>query len=151
MNHPKQTHIRRSGRGGFTLLEILLVVGLLALLAAFAIPALQRQGESAKIKLGEAAVKSGGTISKAIIAYQFDCGRYPQSLNELFDEPTDEKLKKLWKGPYLQDREGLQDPWANEYQYKYPGTHNQKSFDLWSMGPDGQSDNEDDIKNWKTD
>lgn len=151
MNHRKRKHVRTAGRSGFTLLEILLVVGLLALLAAFAIPALQRQGEVAKIKLSEAAVKSGGSISKAIIAYQFNCGRYPESLKDLFDKPSDDKLAKLWQGPYLQDQEGLQDPWANEYQYAYPGTHNEKGFDLWSMGPDGKSDTEDDIRNWKTD
>jgi len=150
MNNRKRIRVRQA-RGGFTLLEILLVVGLLALLAAFAIPALQRQGEAAKIKLAEAAVKSGGTISKAIIAYQFNCGKYPESLKDLFDKPSDDKLAKLWQGPYLQDREGLQDPWANEYNYQYPGTHNEKGFDLWSNGPDGKSDTEDDIRNWKTD
>lgn len=139
---------RAASRKGFTLLEILLVVGLLALLAAFAIPALQRQGENAKIKLAQAAVGSGGVISKQIIAYQFDCGRYPESLKDLFEKPSDDKVAKKWSGPYLESKDGIVDPWGEEYQYTYPGTHNEGKFDLWSLGPDGKEGN-DDICNWK--
>lgn len=142
---------RRSARRGFTLLEILLVVGLLALLAAFAIPALQTQGERAKIKLAEAAVKSSGTIPKMIDQFKFDCGRFPETLKELFDKPSDDDVAKKWGGPYINDPENLKDPWGNEFVYQAPGTHNEKGFDLSSMGPDGKPDSEDDIRNWKTD
>lgn len=148
MNQTNRIRRRAASRKGFTLLEILLVVGLLALLAAFAIPALQRQGENAKIKLAQAAVGSGGVISKQIIAYQFDCGRYPESLKELFEKPNDDKVAKKWAGPYLESQDGIIDPWGEEYKYQYPGTHNEGKFDLWSLGPDGKEGN-DDICNWK--
>ncbi|MFO0973520.1 MAG: type II secretion system major pseudopilin GspG [Phycisphaerae bacterium] len=141
----------RRMRRGFTLLEILLVVGLLALLAAFAIPALQQQGERAKIKLAQAAVKSGGAISKMVDQFNFDCGKFPESLKELSEKPSDDEMAKKWGGPYIKDIEGLMDPWGHEYVYQAPGTHNEKSFDLSSMGPDGKPDTEDDIRNWKTD
>ena len=148
MVHVNRVRRRAASRKGFTLLEILLVVGLLALLAAFAIPALQKQGENAKKKLAEAAVGSGGVISKQIIAYQFAVGRYPESLKDLFEKPNDEKLAKKWDGPYLESKDGIVDPWGEEYQYQFPGTHNTDKFDLWSLGHDGKEGN-DDICNWK--
>jgi general secretion pathway protein G len=45
----------------------------------------------------------------------------------------------------------LEDPWGNPYEYKYPGEYNERSYDLWSWGPDGESDTDDDLKNWKDD
>ncbi|MCK6455332.1 MAG: type II secretion system major pseudopilin GspG [Phycisphaerae bacterium] len=142
---------RRTGRRGFTLLEILLVVGLLALLAAFAIPALSSSGEKAKVKIAEAAVKSNGTISQSIDLYKFECGKYPEELKYLFEKPTDDEVGKKWAGPYIKDPDGLKDPWGRDYQYAAPGSHNEQGYDLWSMGPDGVDGNEDDIRNWKTD
>ena len=135
---------------GFTLLEILLVVGLLALLAAFALPALIGQGEKAKIRMAEATVKSNGTISSAIKNFKFDIGRYPESLRDLFEKPNDDDLADKWTAPYLEvdATAGLKDPWGNEYQYQSPGDHNEDSFDLYSLGPNGIDGDDDDIKNW---
>src|SRR5262249_46023205 len=132
-------------------LEILLVVGLLALLAAFAIPNLRGAGEKAKIGLAQSAVKSSGTIPQMIERFYFDCGRYPESLKELYEKPSDDKVAKKWSGPYVNGPENLKDPWGNEFIFQAPGTHNEKGFDLSSMGPDGKPDTEDDIRNWKTD
>lgn len=144
---------RKSGRRAFTLLEILLVVGLLALLAAFAIPALFAQGENAKKKMVEAAIGPNGTIAQAIKMYKFNVGKYPEELKYLVEQPSDDSIAKKWKsgGPFLEDIQGLTDPWGNDYQYKAPGSRNEGSFDLWSMGPDGTDGNEDDIGNWKDD
>jgi general secretion pathway protein G len=140
-----------AARGGFTLLEILLVVGLLALLASFAIPALMQQGETAKKRIAEAAVKSGGTIGSMLDLYRFDCGRYPEELKYLFEKPTDDEVARKWNGPYIKDPEMLKDPWGRDFQYTVPGRHNEGGFDLWSLGGDGIDGNEDDIRNWKTD
>lgn len=141
----------RMRRGGFTLLEILLVVGLLALLASFAIPALMSQGEKAKIGLAQSAVGSNGPILQAVDLFKFDTGVFPESLKDLVEKPSDDKVGSKWKGPYLKDRAGLIDPWQNEYQYERDGKHNVNAVDLWSNGPDGIEGNDDDIKNWKTD
>ena len=56
-------------------------------------------------------------------------------------------MASTWKGHYLEQLP--LDPWGNEYQYRYPGIHNQKGYDLWSMGQDGVTSS-DDIGNWET-
>ncbi len=147
----RNTKARRARKAkGFTLLEILLVVGLLALLAAFALPALIGQGEKAKIKLAEAAVKSNGTISSAIKNYKFDIGRYPDSLQDLVEKPNDDEIADKWTAAYLDvdPKTGFQDPWGKDYVYQAPGDHNEDTFDLYSLGPNGIDGDEDDITNW---
>ena len=148
----KACKVRRSrSRRGFTLLEILLVVGLLALLATFAIPALIGQGEKAKINIVKAAIGPNGTLSQSIKMYKFNCGQYPEELKYLLEKPSDDAVASKWTGPYLEDAQGLIDPWSNEYMYNGQGTHNEGGFDLWSKGPDGQDGTDDDITNWKSD
>jgi len=142
---------RRVCRKAFTLLEILLVVGLLALLAAFAIPALVSQGEKAKIDMARSAIGPNGPLSGAIKLFHFNIGRYPESLNELMEKPTDDEVSDKWQGPYLEDESGLKDPWGRDFQYRQEGQHNESKYDLWSMGPDGRDGTEDDINNWKDD
>lgn len=136
-------------RKGFTLLEILLVVGLLALLAAFAIPALVNQGEQAKIDLAKAAIRPNGSISQAIKMYKFNTGQYPENLMDLIEKPSDDDLAEKWTGPYLEDAGGLKDPWGKEFQYQYPGDNNEDGYDLYSLGPNGIDGDDDDIKNWE--
>ena len=138
-------------RRGFTLLEILLVVGLLALLAAFAIPNLVGAGEKAKKKMVEAAIGPNGTLSQSIKMYRFDIGTFPDTLKDLVERPSNDSAAKKWTGKYLDDVRGLKDPWDHDYMYNKNGTHNEGMFDLWSVGPDGQDGTEDDIVNWKTD
>jgi general secretion pathway protein G len=142
---------RRSGRQAFTLLEILLVVGLLALLASFAIPALVGQGEKAKRQMAKAAIGPNGPLAQAIKLFKFNTGVYPEEMKYLIEKPNDEEIAEKWGEPYLEDISGLSDPWGHEFQYNAEGRHNEGKFDLWSMGPDGIDGNEDDIKNWKDD
>ena len=138
---------------GFTLLEVMLVIGLLALLAALVIPALQGRSEKAKIGLAQSQIGPSSSMSQAIQQFKMDTGKWPQDLKDLVEKPTDEALAKGWAGPYLQ--EVGKDPWDNEFQYA--GGENAKhnkdriGFDLWSNGPDGVADTEDDIGNWKKD
>jgi len=136
---------------GFTLLEILLVVGLLALLAAFAIPNLIGQGERAKADMVRAAIGSNGTISQTIDLFKFNTGIYPEELKDLIEKPNDDAIAKKWAGPYLKDPKMLRDPWDNDYQYQTPGQRNEDDYDLWSNGPDGRDGTEDDIVNWEDD
>ena len=150
--------MRRKGqqkRSGFTLIEVLLVAGILALLAAFAIPRLFSQAEEARIKIAKAEIGRNGPISKALGSYKWDMGSYPETdegLAAMFiarDQADDER----YKGPYLEGTyEELKDPWGNAYEFRCPGEVNEDGFDLWSRGPDGKDDGgkegSDDIKNW---
>jgi general secretion pathway protein G len=141
---------RHTRRGGFTLLEVLLVVGILALLAAFVVPNIMQIGDEANDKLAEAAVGRNGTISSALKKFRFDLSTYPEDLSALYERPSDiDDDDKRWKGPYLEGGpEELKDPWMNEYQYRYPGEFHKDGFDLWSMGKDSKDGTDDDIKNW---
>jgi general secretion pathway protein G len=137
------------------LIEVLLVAGILALLAAFAIPRLFGQAEQARIKLGEAAVKRNGPIAKALSSFKWDMGAFPDSdegLQALFESKA-ARDDERYKGPYLEGSfEELRDPWGNPYEYRYPGEVNEDSYDLWSRGPNGEDDGgkagSDDVKNW---
>lgn len=142
---------RRTRQRGFTLLEILLVVGLLALLASIAIPALTAQAERAKVNMVKAVILSNGTLSQAIKQFRFDIGQYPEELMDLVEKPGDAEMEDKWTTPYLEDVSGLKDPWSRDFEYTAPGTHNEDGFDLWSLGPNGVDGDDDDITNWKDD
>jgi general secretion pathway protein G len=147
----RTSHHRRGGRRAFTLLEILLVVGLLALLASFAIPALISSGEAAKKDMARAAVGPSGPLAGAIKLFKFHTNEYPKELKYLIEKPSESEIAEKWAGPYLEDIGGLKDPWGHDYEYNAEGKHNEGKFDLWSRGPDGKDGSEDDINNWKTD
>ncbi len=140
-------------RSAFTLMEVLMVAAILALLAAFAVPALMKQGSQAKVDLTKSQVGNSGTISQQLDKYRFDVGRYPdtsEGLAALYERPSsiDEESGK-WKGPYLKGSiEQLRDPFGAEYEYKSPGEFNEDSFDLWSVGEDGEDGTDDDVGNW---
>jgi general secretion pathway protein G len=53
-----------------------------------------------------------------------------------------------WKGPYLEE---MMDPWSRKLEYRFPGRHNVRGYDLWSFGPDGENGTPDDINNWQND
>lgn len=129
-------------QAGFTFLEVMVVVAILALLAALIIPRFTGRAEEAKMKAAQIQI---GEITKALELYKLDNGFYPtteQSLQALVEQPTSEPEPKKWK-QYLDVVP--KDPWGNELIYIQPG--NYKDFDLFSYGPDGQ-ESEDDIKNW---
>jgi general secretion pathway protein G len=140
--------IRRTRRSGFTLLEILIVVGIIALLAAFVVPNFVKTQQGANEKLTKSAVDGNGPIATALNLFRMDMGVYPKELKELTEKPEGDDAAK-WKGPYLQDASKLKDAWNNDIQYRFPGQFKgEENFDLWSKGPDGQDGTEDDITNW---
>jgi len=146
MNATRRRSVRRN-RKAFTLLEILLVVGLLALLAAFVVPTLVGQADKAKVDLARTAVGPNGPLANAIDLFKINCGQWPEELKYLYEKPSDPDLSKNWiQG--IKDMSGLKDPWGRDYQYRAPGEKNKDSVDLWSLGPDGLDGSEDDITNW---
>jgi len=144
--------MNRRRASGFTLLEVLLVIAILGVLAAFVVPNLLKRGKQAKIDAAKSAVGPSGPIGQQLEIYALDVGDYPrteeglQALVEIPDSIDPESGK--WKGPYIKDAKQLLDPWGNEYQYRYPGEYNENGYDLWSVGPDGEDGTEDDIGNW---
>lgn len=147
--------MRRKHRkaSAFTLIEVLLVAGILALLAAFAIPKLMGQAEQAKVQLAKAAIGRNGPIAKALDAYKWDMGQYPESDEGIaaLMTPKGQVDDERYNGPYLEN-DSIADPWGNPFEYKCPGDVHEDSYDLWSRGPDGKDDGgkegSDDVKNW---
>jgi general secretion pathway protein G len=131
-------------RAGFTLMEVLLVLVILVVLASFAVNVFTGTQERADQNAAAAQV---GLYKRAIDLYKFHTKQYPTSLEELVTKPSDATLANRWAGPYM-EKVAL-DPWDNEYRFAAPGKHNAESFDIWSVGPDGQDGSADDIGNWE--
>jgi len=135
----------------FTLLEVLMVVVIIGLLAAFVVPNLFSSQDEVKENLTRATVKTG--FAGALDQYRLRMDEYPNSddggLQLLIEAPDDEELAKKWREPFLKNPEDIFDAWGNEYVYTCPGKYNEGSYDLSSMGPDEEEGTDDDIKNWK--
>ena len=130
---------------GFTLVEMLLVLVILAALAAVVVPKFTGRSKQAKIAAAQTEMSS---LETALDAFEVDNGYYPRSgddgLEALIIQPNN---TPGWRGPYI--KKGIPtDPWGNEYLYESPGRQNQHGYDLSSMGPDGRPGGEDDIVNW---
>lgn len=135
---------RALARRGFTLIELMLVLVILAVLATIVMRNFAGQSEKARVTTAKAQITN---IAGALDSFEVDAGRYPTSeegLASLMEQPGN---SKGWAGPYLKQKIG-NDPWAHPYIYKAPGQHNPKGFDVYSAGPDGAEGTEDDIGNW---
>lgn len=130
-------------RQAFTLVEILLVVIIVGVLAALVIPKIAGTSERARVTAATADINGG--IKSALGQYEVDNGFYPKSLQDLIMSPS---AAKNWHGPYLDQTKIPVDPWGNPYVYNFPGKHNQSSYDLFSVGPDGKEGTDDDVVNW---
>ncbi|MBI1869999.1 MAG: type II secretion system major pseudopilin GspG [Chlamydiae bacterium] len=130
---------------GFTLIEIMLVILIIGILAAMAVPRLVGRSQEAKITATRADIESN--LSVALDLFELDNGAYPttdQGLAGLVEKPSGGASN--WNGPYL--KKTPKDPWAHPYVYKCPGEHNTSGFDLSSNGPDATEGTQDDISNW---
>jgi len=138
--------IGRKKKGGFSLIELLIVMIILGLLASLVGPRLFRHVDDARMSTARSQIELLGT---ALDSYRLDVGTYPtteQGLQALRNEPSE---VRNWNGPYLA-RDIPKDPWGNEYRYRYPGEHG--DYDLWSYGADGQPGGEGDsaeIRSWE--
>jgi general secretion pathway protein G len=135
---------------GFTLIEVLVVIVVIAILASLVAPNLFRNVDDARVATTKAQIESFAT---ALDAYRLDQGRYPstaQGLNALWQKPTTE-VPPNWSTPYV--RKAIpNDPWGHPYVYVAPGSVNPSSYDLLSYGADGQPGGDGkntDITSWK--
>lgn len=131
---------------GFTLIEIMLVVVIIAALAAMIVPRLTGRSEKAKIAVAKADIEAN--LATALKLYELDNGMFPttsQGLGALMDKPGTSPTPTNWNGPYI-EKEPL-DPWGRKYIYVSPGS-NRPDYDLSSKGKDDKKE-DDDILNWK--
>ena len=144
LNQLTRTQVSVTHRGGFTLVELLLVLVILGILAAIVIPKFSGRTEQAK---EQAAVTQISTFRTSLDAFEVDNGYYPKGRNGLQDLIVQPRDAQNWRGPYLQTDRIPTDPWGNEYIYECPGRHNPASYDLSSGGPPG---GDKVIANWTT-
>ena len=118
--------------GGWTLLELMVVLAIIALIGALVGPALLTQTEEAKAKAADAQVKM---LRGSLLTYRLDVGQFPstgQGLAALNAAP--QEVAEYWRGPYLDDDVPL-DPWRKPYVYEFPA-ETRHGFALYSLGAD---------------
>lgn len=143
--------LTRAVQGGFTLIEIMVVVVIIGILAAIIAPNILGRADEARVTAAKQGIR---TIDSALKLYRLDNFQYPttdQGLEALVERPTILPEPRNWKdGGYLE--RVPKDPWGNEYVYLSPGQRG--DFDLYSLGADGQPGGEGfnaDVGNWNVD
>lgn len=137
--------VRQVAMSGFTLLELLVVMVIIGLLAAYVGPKYFSQIGKSETKTAMAQIDA---LGKALDQYRLDVGHYPNSeagLSALFSKPSN---VSKWDGPYLK-KNVPPDPWGNPYVYRQPGEHG--DYDLLSYGKDGRpggTGETADVTNW---
>lgn len=142
-------HTTRSiAQRGFTLIEIMVVVVIIGLLAAVIVPQVVDKVDQARVAKAKQDITS---LETALTMYRLDNSKYPntdQGLSSLTTQPTDPSIRHWRPGGYI--KRISKDPWGNDYQYVYPGTHGGE-YDLYSLGADNQAGGEGtdaDVGNW---
>ncbi|MCL8384903.1 MULTISPECIES: type II secretion system major pseudopilin GspG [Xanthobacter] len=137
---------RRKKEGGYTLVELLVVITIIGLIVALVGPRVLGYLGDSKVKTAKIQIQG---FSSALDLFYLDAGRYPSSsegLNALVQRPGN---VSTWNGPYLKGGTVPVDPWGKAYIYRAPGQHG--PFDIVSLGSDGQeggTGNAADITSW---
>ena len=135
---------------GFTLLEIIVVVTIIAILAAYIAPKVAGRVDDARISKAKQDIR---VLESSLELYKLDNFRYPttdQGLEALVNNPGGDEAKNWREGGYI--KKLMKDPWGNEYRYSFPG--NNAEFDVWSTGADAAAGGDGeaaDIGNWNLD
>lgn len=133
---------------GFTLIEIIVVVSIIAILAALIGPQVLGQVDKARVTKAKQDIQS---LETALDLYKLDNFKYPtteQGLEALVKKPDDPSVRNWKPGGYV--KKMSKDPWGNDYRYLSPGTRG-SDYDLYTLGADGEAGGEGtdaDIGNW---
>lgn len=147
---PRTARTTGHARVGFTLIEILVVLAIIATLAALVGPSVFRNVGDSRAQAARSQVE---LFALALEQYRLDNHIYPtteQGLSALRTMPVTGEPPRSWRGPYLR-RVVPNDPWARPYVYAAPGRDNPDTYDLYSLGRDGRAGGEGedaDITSW---
>ncbi len=138
---------KRSRQAGVTLIEMLVVVTIIALFAAYVGMRLWPQADKARVTAAKAQI---GSFMAALDTYKMDVGTFPTSEQGLQALRTRPENAVQWNGPYLA-KDVPPDPWGRPYIYHYPGQHSEDP-EVISYGADGQPGGEGinaDVVSWQ--
>ena len=141
---PEQPALRRDG--GYTLMELLVVLAIMGLLVGLATPIVLRYLDHAKVSTAKTEISN---ISAGLDLFKLDVGRYPTSGEGLGALLKKEPGMENWNGPYIKKAVEIDDPWGHPYLYRSPGLHG--DFDLYSDRQDPAKPGSPDkpmIANW---
>jgi len=144
--------MKGSGKAGFTLLELIMVVVIIGILAGLVVPRIAGRQRQAKVAAAQAQIKH---FDSALELYYLDNDMYPtseQGLEALILEPASSPVPENWGGAskerYLKSDVVPLDPWRGEYVYICPGERNTEGYDILCYGPDREEGGGDDIANY---
>ena len=130
-------------RNAFTLMEMMIVLGIIALLVGIGATVLPGVGDTADEQAARAQIN---TIQTGLMAYKVNTLTLPseaQGLQALVEKPTGSQVPNGWK--QVMEPSGILDPWGNVFRYKNPGKRKPTSYDIYSLGKDGKDGTEDDV------
>ena len=142
--------IKARNNRGFTLLEIIVVVAIIAILASYIAPKIAGRVDDARISKAKSDIR---VLESSLELYKLDNFLYPsneQGLEALVNKPAGEAARNWRDGGYIKKLN--KDPWGNDYRYAYPGSNGE--FDVYSLGADNAVGGEGeaaDIGNWNLD
>lgn len=137
---------RRKSQGGFSLIELIVVLVILGLLATVVGPKVMSRLSQGKTEIARIQIDQ---FDGALGLFRFDVGRYPTTAEGLQALVENNSGIQNWGGPYLDKRTLPNDPWGREYQYRSPGQNGE--YDLWTNGADGIEGGEgenSDVTSW---
>ena len=129
----RRSSARRASQGGFTLVEMLVVISIIGLIMALVGPRVLNYLSESKTKTAKIQIQS---FASSLDLFFLDVGRFPSSsegLGALMQRPGS---FSSWNGPYLKGTAVPADPWGHPYVYRAPGQHG--AYDIISYGADGQ-------------
>lgn len=136
----------RHARSGFSFIELVVVIMVMAILAGLGVPMVMNLVDKARVNSTRSNLQA---LKSAIVMFKNDTSRYPTKLRDLVEKPKEEAVARKWqKGGYMESGELPQDAWSEDFQYKRTpdGKH---PYELYSYGSEGAgSDKSEWISVW---